>query len=105
MSATDITDDNFDAEVLNSNGLVLVDFWSPDCSPCKQLAPVLDAISNDTNDVKIVKMDIYENPETPVKYGVRGTPTMILLKKGEVVSVKVGNKPRVELETWISQNI
>lgn len=104
MSTIAVTDDTFEAEVLRSEGLVLVDFWAQWCGPCKQLGPVLEELSGEISGVKIVKMDIDANPEAPTKYGVRSIPTMILVKNGEVVSTKMGNQPKAELEAWISQN-
>ena len=103
MSTIAVTDETFDAEVLKSENLVLVDFWAQWCGPCKQLGPVLEELSNENEGVKIVKMDIDENPEAPTKYGVRSIPTMLLVKGGEVVSTKMGNKPKAELEAWIAE--
>lgn len=104
MSTIAVTDETFDAEVLKSEGLVLVDFWAQWCGPCKQLGPVLEELSGELSSVKIVKMDIDANPEAPTKYGVRSIPTMILVKNGELISTKMGNKPKAELEAWIAEN-
>ena len=101
-----VTDDSFDSDVLNANGPVLVDFWAEWCGPCKQIAPALDELDKAMGDkVQVAKVNIDENPNTPSKYGVRGIPTLILFKDGEVAATKVGAIPASALKTWVEQNI
>jgi len=101
--ATSISDSSFEEEVLKSELPVLVDFWAEWCGPCKMLGPVIDELSSDMKDkVKIVKMNIDENPETPSKLGVRGIPTMMLFKSGEQAGTKVGAHPKNSIEEWIN---
>lgn len=102
-SVVNTTDGNFEQEVLQSEETVLVDFWAEWCGPCKQLAPVLDDVAAGGS-VKVVKVNIEENPETPTKYGVRGIPTMMLFKGGELVDTKVGAMPKSQVEEWVSEN-
>ncbi|MBL6959029.1 MAG: thioredoxin TrxA [Rhodospirillales bacterium] len=97
-----VTDDSFDADVLNSSELVLVDFWAEWCGPCKQIAPALEEIDAEMNDkVTVTKINIDENPMTPSKYGVRGIPTLMLFKDGQVASTKVGALPKSKIVEWI----
>ena len=99
------TDDDFEKEVLASKKLVLVDFWAEWCGPCKQIAPILDELSNELKDtLKVIKVNIDDNPETPTKYGVRSIPTLILFKDGKVFSTKVGALPKSILLEWIKEN-
>ena len=101
-----VTDDSFEADVLQSKSPVLVDFWAEWCGPCKQIAPALEDLSNDMGDrVRVVKVNIDENPMTPSKYGVRGIPTMMLFKDGEVSAMKVGALPKSKLYEWVEQSI
>ncbi len=96
-----VTDSSFQADVLSSDQPVVVDFWAEWCGPCKQLSPILEELSGERTDVKIVKMNIDENPETPTSYGVRGIPTLIMFKGGEIAGVKVGSVPKSELTEWL----
>ena len=102
MPVTHVTDAEFDEKVLNAPGPVLVDFWAEWCGPCKAIAPALEEISEELNgSVTIAKVDVDSNPSTPAKYGVRGIPTLIIFKDGEVSSMKVGALPKAKLEEWV----
>ena len=101
-----VTDSSFQDDVLGASGPVVVDFWAEWCGPCKQIAPALEEISNEMGDrVTIAKINIDDNPETPSTYGVRGIPTLIMFKNGEVTDTKVGALPKSQLMQWIEQNI
>ena len=90
-----VTDDSFDAEVLKSRTPVLVDFWAEWCGPCRALAPKLEEIATELQGkVRVLKINVDENPTMPARYGVRGIPTMILFKGGEEVEQIVGNLPK-----------
>ena len=100
------SDASFDGDVLQSTTPVLVDFWAEWCNPCKMIAPVLDEVAKELGDkVRITKVNVDENPETPVKFGVRGIPSLILFKDGNVVATKVGAVGKSELVTFIEENI
>ncbi len=102
MEPVHVTDDEFDAQVLNAEGPVLVDFWAEWCGPCKMIAPALVEIADEMNGrVKIAKVNVDENPHTPAKYGVRGIPTLILFKDGQVAGSKVGALPKAQLAQWV----
>ena len=104
--AKQVTDDTFELDVLRADGPVLVDFWAEWCGPCKQIAPSLDEISEELEGkVSLAKVNIDENPETPSKYGVRGIPTLMLFKDGEVASTKVGALPKSKLKKWVESVI
>lgn len=101
-----VTDDSFENDVLKADGPVVVDFWAEWCGPCKQIGPALEEISKEMEGrVTIAKVNIDENPATPTKYGVRGIPTLILFKGGEVASTKVGAVPKSNIVAWVEQNI
>jgi len=104
--AKQVTDDTFELDVLQADGPVLVDFWAEWCGPCKQIAPSLDEISDELDGkMSLAKVNIDENPETPSKYGVRGIPTLMLFKDGEVASTKVGALPKSKLKEWVESVI
>jgi len=101
-----LTDDTFEDEVVNAEGPVLVDYWADWCGPCKMIAPILDEIAGEYGDkVKIAKLNIDENPATPPKYGIRGIPTLMLFKGGNVEATKVGAVSKSQLTAFIDSNI
>ena len=106
MATVNVTDENFDAEVLNSDKPILVDFWAEWCGPCKQIGPTLEEISDEmANEIIVAKHNIDNEPNTPTKYGVRGIPTMLLFKGGELKSTKVGATTKSNILSWIKENI
>ena len=106
MATNKITDENFETEVLKSDKLALVDFWAEWCGPCKQLSPILEEISNEMSDqVFFAKHNIDEQPNTPMKYGVRGIPTMLIFKGGELKATKVGATTKSNIVLWIKENL
>ncbi len=101
-----ITDDTFENEVAGSNVPVLVDFWAQWCGPCKAIAPLLDDLAAKyAGKVKIVKLDVDSNPATPPKFGVRGIPTLILFKEGQVQATQVGLLSKSELISFIDAHV
>ena len=106
MKPVTFTDDNFAAEVLQSDKPVLIDFWAVWCGPCKMIAPILDEISGEYDGkLKIAKLNIDENPDTPPKYGIRGIPTLMLFKNGNVEATKVGALSKSQLTAFLDSNI
>jgi len=100
------TDASFEQEVMQSDTPVLVDFWAEWCGPCRQLSPILEELASSMGDsVKVVKVNIEDSPETPTKFGVRGIPTMMVFKGGELVDTKVGALPKSQLEDWVKSSI
>ncbi len=101
-----VTDNSFEQEVLKASGPVLVDFWAEWCGPCKMIAPVLEEISGEyVGKLKITKLNIDENPATPPKYGIRGIPTLMLFKNGNVEATKVGAVSKSQLSAFIDGNL
>jgi thioredoxin 1 len=101
-----INDDSFESEVIESSLPVLVDFWAQWCGPCKALAPILEDVAQDyTDKVKFVKLDVDHNPATPPKFGVRGIPTLILFKNGQVKATHVGLLNKADLAKFLDGNI
>ena len=101
-----VTDDTFEADVLQSQQPVLVDYWAEWCGPCKMIAPILDDIAKDyAGKLKVAKLNIDENQDTPAKYGIRGIPTLMLFKGGNIEATKVGALSKSQLTAFIDSNI
>jgi len=101
-----VTDDTFEQEVINSSNPVLVDYWAEWCGPCKMIAPILEEIASEyTGKVKVAKLNIDENPQTPPRYGIRGIPTLMLFKDGNVEATKVGALSKSQLAAFLDSNI
>ena len=106
MTTKKITDESFENDVLKAEKPTLVDFWAEWCGPCKQLSPILEEISNEMSDqVVFTKHNIDEQPNMPTKYGVRGIPTMLIFKGGELKATKVGATTKSNIISWIKENI
>ena len=102
MAVGKVSDANFEAEVLKSTSPVVVDFWAEWCGPCKMIAPALEEISGSVGEkVKIVKLNVDENPETAQKYGIMSIPTLLMFKNGEIAKRQVGAQLKQKLEQWI----
>jgi len=102
MPSLPTSDTNFKKDVLESSILTLVDFWAEWCGPCKQISPILEEIAEEKKDkLKVVKLNIDENHETPQNYGVRGIPTLLLFNNGKLIDSKVGSMPKSLLSEWI----
>ena len=105
-NVTAVTDDSFEAEVLENDLPVLVDFWAEWCGPCKMIGPLLDELSTEFDGrLKIAKLNIDDNPGTPQKFGVRGIPTLMIFNNGNVEATKVGAMPKSQLTAFIDSNI
>jgi len=103
---TSVTDDTFEAEVLQADGPVLVDYWAEWCGPCKMIAPVLEEIAEEYGDkLKICKLNIDENEQTPPKFSIRGIPTLMLFKNGNVDATKVGALSKSQLTAFLDSNL
>lgn len=101
-----VTDDTFEEEILNADGPVLVDYWADWCGPCKMIAPILDEIGEEYDGkLKVAKLNIDENPNTPPKFGIRGIPTLMLFKNGNVEATKVGAVSKSQLTAFIDSNL
>ncbi|MBU2880587.1 thioredoxin TrxA [Psychrosphaera sp. B3R10] len=99
-----VTDDSFDS-VVNGDKPVLVDFWAEWCGPCKMIAPILNEVAEEMDSVTIAKLNIDQNPNTPPKFGVRGIPTLLLFKNGEVAATKVGALSKTQLVEFLNENV
>ena len=106
MSVKSIKEKEFESEVINSDKPVLIDFWAEWCGPCKEIAPILEEIADEMQDIiKVVKINIDENPNIPNKYGIQSIPTMIIFKKGQPISTKIGAANKSEVKTWIETSV
>ena len=105
MGTVAVTDESFEADVLKSGKPVLVDFWAEWCGPCKQIAPALEQIAAELGEqVTVAKLNIEDSPNTPSRYGVRGIPTMMLFKDGQMTSMKVGAMPKQKIVDWLNES-
>ena len=106
MTIKNTTDENFEKEVIKSEKPTLVDFWAEWCGPCKQVAPILEEISSEMRDtIYVAKHNIDQEPNTPTKYGIRGIPTMLLFKGGELKATKVGATSKSNIVSWIKESL
>lgn len=102
MSSVNISDADFENEVLEADNPVVVDFWAPWCGPCKAMSPVVDEIASEMSEkLKVVKVNIEDNPNAPTQYGVRGVPTLMVFKGGQVVDTRVGGMSKSQLTEWV----
>jgi thioredoxin 1 len=105
-SVLPVGDDSFEREVLQSPTPVLIDFWAPWCAPCRAIAPVVEEIAQEyAGKIKVMKMNVDDNPRTPSRYGVRGIPTLMLFKDGQVAATKIGALPKNKLLEWVESNL
>lgn len=106
MATLAVTDDTFASEVVESQVPVLVDFWAEWCGPCRMIGPALEELSDEyAGKVKIVKINVDENPNLPAQFGVRGIPALFMVKDGQVVSNRAGAAPKAALKAWIDESI
>ena len=104
MATIKSTDENFDT-LVKENKILICDFWASWCGPCLQIAPLLEELSDEMKDIKFVKHNLDEEPNMPTKFGVRGIPTMLLFKDGELKSTKVGATTKSNIKAWIEENL
>ncbi|MEE2526940.1 thioredoxin TrxA [Hyphobacterium sp. HN65] len=106
MATIAVSDDSFESDVLKADKPVLVDFWAEWCGPCKQIGPALEELAAEmSGEITIAKVNIDENPMTPGKYGVRGIPTLMIFRGGEVASTKIGAMAKGRIEEWIKETL
>ncbi len=106
MPTQPVTDKSFKEDVIDSSMPVLVDFWAEWCAPCKQIGPVLEDLSNEMGEkIKVAKVNIEDSPDTPAKFHVRGIPTLMIFKEGQVVATKVGTMTKSKLTEWVSEHV
>jgi thioredoxin 1 len=106
MAQKNVTDRSFQSDVLDSKTPVVVDFWAEWCGPCRMIAPSLEELASEYDGkVMVAKMNIDENPQTPTRYGVRGIPTLMIFRNGQVTATKIGALPKTKIKEWIDASI
>ena len=106
MPTVSTNNNTFNDDISTPNILILVDFWAEWCGPCKQIGPILEEISNEKKDqIKILKLNIDENPETAQKYGVQGIPTLMIFQNGNLIDTKIGSLPKSNILEWLESNL
>lgn len=106
MAQKSVTDQSFQSDVLDSKTPVVVDFWAEWCGPCRMIAPSLEELASEYDGkVTVAKMNIDENPQTPTRYGVRGIPTLMIFRNGQVTATKIGALPKTKIKEWIDASL